>query len=252
VRRKRSTTSSQCARSRASNSAVTPSPSKGRSSNFRHLLERHDLTKAIFVAVAEHLSAKGELLRGGTFVDATLIAASPSTKNKAGNRDPKMISSNKGNQWYFGMKAYVGVDSESGFVHTAGVTTGSVHDAKVMANLIREGDRAVYGDKGYASEKKKAATRPAFDAVEIGDVEMAEARTQGEQPRDNRLRPARPRRERRLDRRIVGPVTAARPDDETAAQIENRDEKHGRDLGEQWPAAPLGDSARTGDSYEPV
>jgi IS5 family transposase len=123
--------------------------------NFRHLLERHDLTKAVFAAVAEHLEARGALLRGGTIVDATLIAASPSTKNEAGRRDPEMRSSKKGNQWYFGMKAHIGVDAKSGLVHTAGVTTGSVHDAKVMDNLIREDDRAVYGDKGYANDKKQ-------------------------------------------------------------------------------------------------
>ena len=129
--------------------------------NFRHLLERHDLTKAIFSAVAEHLAAKGELLRGGTIVDATLIAASPSTKNKAGKRDPAMTQSKKGNQWYFGMKAHIGVDAQSGLVHTAGVTTGKVHDARVMHRLIREDDRAVYGDKGYASAAKKRAAEEA-------------------------------------------------------------------------------------------
>ena len=129
--------------------------------NFRHLLERHDLTKAIFAAVAEHLEARGEMLRGGTIVDATLIAASPSTKNKEGKRDPAMRSSKKGNQWYFGMKAHVGVDAKSGLVHTAGVTTGSVHDAKVMDRLIREDDRAVYGDKGYVSAEKKRAAEDA-------------------------------------------------------------------------------------------
>src|SRR6478735_7672312 len=123
--------------------------------NFRHLLERHGLTKAIFEAVAEHLEAKGELLRGGTIVDATLIAASPSTKNEAQKRDPEMSTSKKGNQWYFGMKAHIGVDAKSGLVHTVGVTTGSVHDAKVMDNLIREDDRAVYGDKGYANDRKQ-------------------------------------------------------------------------------------------------
>jgi hypothetical protein len=129
--------------------------------NFRHLLERHDLTKAIFAGVAEHLAAKGELLRGGTIVDATLIAASPSTKNEARKRDPEMSSSKKGKQWYFGMKAHIGVDAESGLVHTAGVTTGKVHDAKVMANLIREDDTAVYGDKGYASNEKRRAAEEA-------------------------------------------------------------------------------------------
>ena len=97
--------------------------------NFRHLLEAHGLTKAVFEAVADHLEARGALLRGGTIVDATLIAASPSTKNAAGQRDPEMRSSKKGNQWYFGMKAHIGVDASSGLVHTAGVTSGSVHDA---------------------------------------------------------------------------------------------------------------------------
>lgn len=129
--------------------------------NFRHLLERHALTKAIFETVRDHLEAKGELLRGGTIVDATLIAASPSTKNKERKRDPEMSSSKKGNQWYFGMKVHVGVDAKSGLVHTAGATTGKVHDAKVMDNLIREDDTAVYGDKGYASQKKKAAAQAA-------------------------------------------------------------------------------------------
>jgi IS5 family transposase len=129
--------------------------------NFRHLLERHALTKAIFAAVADHLKAKGEMLRVGTIVDATLIAASPSTKNRQQKRDPEMTSSKKGNQWYFGMKAHVGVDAESGLVHTAGVTTGKVHDAKVMHRLIREDDRAVYGDKGYANDEKRRAAEDA-------------------------------------------------------------------------------------------
>ena len=116
--------------------------------NFRHLLERHDLTKAVFAAVAEHLQERGAMLRGGTIMDATLIAASPSTKNEEGKRDPEMSQSKKGNQWYFAMKAHIGVDARSGLVHTAGVTSGKVHDAKVMDNLIREDDRAVFAGKG--------------------------------------------------------------------------------------------------------
>ena len=129
--------------------------------NFRHLLERHDLTKSMFDAVSSPPEDKGALLRGGIIMDATLIAASPSTKNKAGKRDAQMSQSKKGNQWYFGMKAHIGVDARSGLVHTAGVTTGKVHDAKVMDNLIRENDRAVFADKGYVNEKKKRAARAA-------------------------------------------------------------------------------------------
>src|SRR5215470_10580415 len=86
-----------------------PIPDETTILNFRHLLETHALTKAVFEAVADHLEARGALLRGGTIVDATLIAASPSTKNAAGQRDPEMRSSKKGNQWHFGMKAHIGV-----------------------------------------------------------------------------------------------------------------------------------------------
>src|SRR5258705_9901492 len=84
-----------------------PLPDETTILNFRHLLEAHELTKTVFEAVAEHLEARGVLLRGGTILDATLIAASPSTKNGAGKRDPQMHSSKKGNQWDFGMKAHV-------------------------------------------------------------------------------------------------------------------------------------------------
>src|SRR4051812_6413257 len=138
-----------------------PIPDETTILNFRHLLEAHELTKTVFEAVAEYLEARGALLRGGTIVDATLIAASPSTKNEAGKRDPQMHSSKKGNQWYFGMKAHVGVDAISGLVHTAGVTSGNVHDAKLMGRLIRDDDTAVYGDKGYASGAKKRAAEAA-------------------------------------------------------------------------------------------
>lgn len=99
--------------------------------DFRHWLERHDLAKTLFEAVAELLEEKKLLLRGGTIVDATLIAAPPSTKNKEKRRDPEMSQSKKGNAWHFGMKAHAGADARSGLVHTAGVTAGSVHDARV-------------------------------------------------------------------------------------------------------------------------
>jgi IS5 family transposase len=138
-----------------------PIPDETTILNFRHLLETHGLTKAVFEAVADHLEARGALLRGGTIVDATLIAASPSTKNAAGQRDPEMRSSKKGNQWYFGMKAHIGVDARSGLVHTVGVTSGSVHDATVMDRLVRDDDTAVYGDKGYASGARKRAAEAA-------------------------------------------------------------------------------------------
>jgi IS5 family transposase len=154
--------------------------------NFRHLLEAHDLTKAIFDAVSAHLEDKGALLRGGTIMDATLIAASPSTKNKDGKRDPEMSQSKKGNQWYFGMKVHIGVDARSGLAHTAGVTTGKVHDAKVMDNLIREDDQSVFADKGYVNEKKKRAARRAGVYWAVKEKPKAGRRLSSSQVKRNR------------------------------------------------------------------
>ena len=96
--------------------------------NFRHLLEAHDLCKELFAAINADLAARGLLLRAGTLVDATLIAAPPSTKNQAKQRDPEMHQTKKGNQWHFGMKAHIGADAESGLVHTVRGTAGSVND----------------------------------------------------------------------------------------------------------------------------
>jgi IS5 family transposase len=154
--------------------------------NFRHLLEAHDLTMAIFEAVSAHLEDKGALLRGGTIMDATLIAASPSTKNTDRKRDPDMSQSKKGNQWTFGMKVHIGVDARSGLTHTAGVTTGKVHDAKVMDNLIREDDRAVFADKGYVNEKKKRAARRAGVYWAVKEKPKAGRRLSSSQLKRNR------------------------------------------------------------------
>ncbi|WP_114962338.1 IS5 family transposase [Tritonibacter mobilis] len=129
--------------------------------NFRHLLERHNLTQALFSEVSSFLEERALLLRGGTIMDATLIAASPSTKNKAGKRDPDMSQTKKGNQWYFGAKIHVGVDAKSGLIHTAKLTKASRHDASEMENLSRPDDKAIFGDKGYVSDKRKSAARSA-------------------------------------------------------------------------------------------
>jgi len=127
--------------------------------NFRHLLEAHNLAEALFDAVSSYLQDRSLLMRGGTIMDATLIAAAPSTKNKARKRDPDMSQSKKGNQWYFGMKAHIGVDAKSGLVHTVKTTTGKVHDAKMTDDLIRVDDAIILGDKGYVSDERKRATR---------------------------------------------------------------------------------------------
>jgi len=125
--------------------------------NFRHLLERHGLTEAIFADVNAHLADKGITLRSGTLVDATIIDAPSSTKNKAGARDPEMSSTKKGNTWYFGMKAHVGVDAESGVTHSLETSTARVHDSRIWDELLHGKESSVWADKGYVSAEREAA-----------------------------------------------------------------------------------------------
>jgi len=105
--------------------------------NFRHLLERHGLTEAIFADVNAHLADKGITLRSGTLVDATIIDAPSSTKSRAGARDPEMSSTKKGNDWYFGMKAHIGVDADSGVTHSLETSTARLHDSQVWDELLQ-------------------------------------------------------------------------------------------------------------------
>jgi IS5 family transposase len=125
--------------------------------NFRHLLERHGLTEALFAEVNAHLADKGITLRSGTLVDATIIDAPSSTKNKAGARDPEMSSTKKGNDWYFGMKAHVGVDAQSGIVHSLDTTTAKVHDSQVWDELLHGAETSLWADRGYVSAAREAA-----------------------------------------------------------------------------------------------
>jgi IS5 family transposase len=125
--------------------------------NFRHLLEKHRLTEKLFAEVNRHLADQGITLRSGTLVDATIIDAPSSTKNKAGARDPEMSSTKKGNAWYFGMKAHVGVDADSGTVHSLETTTAKVHDSRVWDELLHGGETSVWADKGYVSAEREAA-----------------------------------------------------------------------------------------------
>jgi transposase, IS5 family len=126
---------------------------------FRHLLEKHKLAERMLVTVNELLRGKGLLLKAGTVVDATLIAAPSSTKNASGERDPEMHQSKKGNQWYFGMKAHIGVDAESGLVHTVRGTAGNVNDV-VEANALLHGEESdVFADAGYQGAHKRPDAR---------------------------------------------------------------------------------------------
>jgi IS5 family transposase len=126
---------------------------------FRHLLEKHKLAAQILGLVNELLCAKGLMLRAGTVVDATLIAAPSSTKNASGERDPEMHQSKKGNQWYFGMKAHIGVDAESGLVHTVRGTSGNVNDVVEGNALLHGQESEVFADAGYQGAHKRADAR---------------------------------------------------------------------------------------------
>lgn len=117
--------------------------------NFRHLLERHGLSKKLFAEVNGLLTEQGLLLREGTTVDATLIAAPPSTKNREGKRDPEMTQTRKGNQWHFGMKAHIGVDDQSGLVHTVIGTTAKDSDMSQFTGLLHGEEERVSADRGY-------------------------------------------------------------------------------------------------------
>lgn len=122
---------------------------------FRHLLERHSLTEKLFSKSEQYLSDKGLLLSEGTIVDASIISAPSSTKNKDQARDPDMKQTKKGNQWHFGMKMHIGTDTQ-GRVHSVAVTDAAVHDSTVMEDLVHGEETVVYGDKAYASEQRQA------------------------------------------------------------------------------------------------
>jgi transposase, IS5 family len=127
--------------------------------NFRRLLETHDLCKGLFQAINADLAARGLLLREGTLVDATLIAAPPSTKNANKQRDPEMHQTKKGNQWYFGMKAHIGADRDSKLVHTVVVSAGNVADVTKTAELLHGQVTQVHADAGYTGVEQRAEIR---------------------------------------------------------------------------------------------
>ena len=122
---------------------------------FRHLLEEHKLTETIFATIKAHLASQGLMLREGTVVDATIIAAPSSTKNAKGERDPQMHQTKKGNQWHFGMKAHIGVDADSGLVHTVIGTAANVNDVTQAQALLHGDEKEGFGDAGYQGVDKR-------------------------------------------------------------------------------------------------
>tara|TARA_B100001105_G_C22354186_1_gene427181 strand:+ start:226 stop:1185 length:960 start_codon:yes stop_codon:yes gene_type:complete len=122
---------------------------------FRHLLEKHDLATDMLRVVNDILQAKGLMMKKGTVVDATLIAAPSSTKNAEGERDPEMKQAKKANQWYFGMKAHIGVDAHSGLVHSVVGTAASVNDVTQAGALLHGDEEVAFGDAGYQGVHKR-------------------------------------------------------------------------------------------------
>jgi IS5 family transposase len=126
-----------------------PAPDETTVCKFRHLLERHDLGRALFEQVHVQLKARGVRMSKGTIVDATIIAAPSSTKNASKQRDPDMHQTRKGQQWYFGMKAHIGVDSKTKLIHAVVATAANVHDATVLPDLLHGDETRVWGDQAY-------------------------------------------------------------------------------------------------------
>ena len=131
-----------------------PAPDETTILRFRHLLESHDLGRQLFAAVSAHLQAQGLTVATGTMVDATIINAPSSTKNQDGERDPEMKQTQKGNQWDFGMKAHIGVDSKTKLIHAVAASAANVHDKHGLPHLLHGRERRVYGDTAYAGQKE--------------------------------------------------------------------------------------------------
>jgi transposase, IS5 family len=131
---------------------VSAAPDETRILRFRHLLEEHDLGGKMLDEVNGHLADKGIRITTGTIVDATIIHAPSSTKNSTGERDPQMHQTRKGNQWYFGLKAHIGVDSKEGVVHSVCTSAASVADSHMLPDLLHGAERKVWGDAGYQGQ----------------------------------------------------------------------------------------------------
>jgi IS5 family transposase len=144
--------------------------------HFRHLLEKHNLGEKLLQSQGEMFAEQGWIMRGGSIVDATIIAAPSSTKNADGARDPDMRQTKKGNQWYFGMKAHIGVDAGTGYVHSVTATAASVHDLDQLARLVRADDDVVYADAGYQGAERRPDI---IDDPNLSNVEFRIASRKG-------------------------------------------------------------------------
>jgi transposase, IS5 family len=130
-----------------------PVPDETTICKFRHLLETHQLGQQLFARIGEHLTTQGLQVSRGTIVDATIISAPSSTKNRTKERDPEMHQTKKGNQWYFGMKAHIGVDSRTKLIHSVAATAAHVHDSQVLPKLLHGQETRVGGDSAYSGQR---------------------------------------------------------------------------------------------------
>ena len=136
-----------------------PLPDETTILNFRHLLEERRLGEGLMEEINRHLASQGLRLREGTIVDASIIEAPSTTKNGAGERDPQMRQTKKGNEWHFGMKVHMGVDAEMGVVHSMSATSANVHDVTEAYRLLYGGEKRVWGDAGYQGVAKRDENR---------------------------------------------------------------------------------------------
>jgi transposase, IS5 family len=131
-----------------------PVPDETTICKFRHLLEAHQLGQQLFARIGEYLTKQGLQVSRGTIVDATIISAPSSTKNRTKERDPEMHQTKKGNQWYFGMKAHIGVDSRTKLIHSVAATAANVHDSQVLPQLLHGQETRVWGDSAYSGQRE--------------------------------------------------------------------------------------------------
>lgn len=175
-----------------------PVPDETTICKFRHLLEKHDLGAQLFALIGDHLEEAGLKVRSGTIVDATIIDAPSSTKNKDKARDPEMHQTKKGNQWYFGMKGHIGVDSKSKQIHSVAATAANVHDSQMLEDLLHGGETRVWGDSAYSGQgevlrehapgatdftnKKGSRNRPLSDREKAKNRTKSKVRAKVEHP----------------------------------------------------------------------
>jgi IS5 family transposase len=166
-----------------------PAPDETTILNFRHLLEKHELCGQMLDTVNHYLESKGIRITTGTIVDATIIHAPSSTKNEKKERDPEMHQTRKGNQWYFGMKAHIGVDSKEGIVHSLCSTAASVSDVHMLPDLLHGAERKVWGDGGYQGQTDKIReAAPDAQDMTCRRVKNSKGEVNEEEKRKNRTK----------------------------------------------------------------